>query len=234
MLNAISLYHFRWRKKKVKSSFIIPATHFRNSSYSITEVKPTVETPKIEASTATQTLVKEEVNSESIEEKPQVHLPKVEINQGQKVSVFSLASIKAKKEIEAQQKNQYKHHDELPREKFSETDMLLVWNKFAQKLSNQGKKLMATYMQMNDPILKDTSIILELPNESTKEEFLMGANDLVGYLRGKLHNHDITIDVIVNEVTENRYAFTPEEKYNKLKEINPNLELLKKLFDLDV
>ena len=87
---------------------------------------------------------------------------------------------------------------------------------------------------MNDPILKGTTITLELPNESTKEEFLTGANDLIGYLRGKLHNHDITIEVEVNEITENRYAFTPEEKYNKLKEINPNLDLLKKLFDLDV
>lgn len=145
-----------------------------------------------------------------------------------------MASIKAKKEIEAQQKNQYKHLDELPREKFSETDMLLVWNKFTQKLNDQGKKLMATYMQMNDPKLKGTVIELELPNESTKEEFLTGANELLGYLRGKLHNHDITIEVEVNEVTENRYAFTPEEKYNKLKEINPNLDLLKKLFDLDV
>lgn len=233
MLNAISLYHFRWRKKKVES-FIIPATHFRNSSYSITEVKQKVETPKIEASTPSQVLAKEEVVSESKEEIPQVNLPKVELNQSQKVSVFSLASIKAKKEIEAQQKNQYKHHDELPREKFSETDMLLIWNKFTQKLNDQGKKLMATYMQMNDPKLNGTIIELELPNESTKEEFLTGANELLGYLRGKLHNHDITIEVEVNEVTENRYAFTPEEKYNKLKEINPNLELLKKLFDLDV
>src|SRR5690606_249935 len=145
MLNAIILYHFRWRKKKVES-FIIPATHFRNSSYSITEVKPKVETLKIETSTPTQVLVKEEVVSEPKEEKLQVNLPKVELNQGQKVSAFSLASIKAKKEIEAQQKNQYKHHDELPKEKFSETDMLLVWNKFTQKLNNQGKKLMATYM----------------------------------------------------------------------------------------
>lgn len=179
-------------------------------------------------------MVKEEVVSEPKKEAPQISLPKVELNNNQKVSVFSLASIKAKKELEAQQRNQVKHQGEFPKEKFSETDMLLVWNKFAQKLSNQGKKLMATYMQMNDPILKGSTIILELPNESTKEEFLMGANELVGYLRGKLHNHDITIEVEVNEVTENRYAFTPEEKYNKLKEINPNLDLLKKLFDLDV
>lgn len=112
--------------------------------------------------------------------------------------------------------------------------MLLQWNKFAQRLSDQGKKLMATYMQMNDPVLEEATIKLELPNESTKEEFLQGSNELLGYLRGKLHNHDITIEVIVNESPENKYAFTPIEKFEKLKELNPSIELLKRLFDLDI
>ena len=151
-----------------------------------------------------------------------------------KVSAFSLASIRAKKAIEAQQLGQVRHHDTLPTEKFTETDMLLLWNKFAQRLTDQGKRLMATYMQMNDPVLNGTTITLELPNQSTKEEFLTGHNELLGYLRGKLHNHDITIEVQVNEITETKYAFTPVEKYEKLKSINPSLELLKKMFDLDV
>lgn len=112
--------------------------------------------------------------------------------------------------------------------------MLLVWTKYTQKLNDQGKKLMATYMQMNDPVLKGTAIVLELPNESTKEEFLQGSNELLSFLRGRLHNHDITIEVIVKEVSQTKYAFTPQEKYEKLKEINPNLDLLRKLFDLDV
>lgn len=145
-----------------------------------------------------------------------------------------MASIKAKKELENQQQSQQQHHKELPNEAFTETDMLLVWNKFVQRLTDNGKKLMATYMQMNDPVLKGTVIQLELPNASTKEEFLMGSTELLGYLRGKLHNHDITIEVIVNETTEKKYAFTPQEKFDKLKEINPNIELLRKLFDLDV
>lgn len=136
--------------------------------------------------------------------------------------------------MEAQLQKEHSHSKSLPNQAFTETDMLLVWNKFADRLANNGKMLMATYMKMNDPIVNGTNIALELPNESTKEEFLSGANELLGYLRGKLHNHDITIEVTVNEITEKKYAFTPDEKYEKLKEINPNLELLRKLFDLDV
>ena len=153
---------------------------------------------------------------------------------GIKISTLSLSSIKAKKDLEAQQNKLQKHKEELPSEVFNETDMLIQWNKFAQKMTNSGKRLMATYMQMNDPTLNGTNITLELPNQSTKEEFLSGCHELLGYLRGKLHNHDITIEVVVNEATENKYAFTPQEKFERLKKINPSIELLRKTFDLDI
>jgi hypothetical protein len=154
-------------------------------------------------------------------------------SQGTKVSALSLASIKAKKDLEAQQQQHQKHKEELPTEAFNETDMLLQWNKFAQKMTDTGKRLMATYMQMNDPTLNGTTITLELPNQSTKEEFTTGYHELLGYLRGKLHNHDITIEVVVNETVENKYAFTPQEKLERLQQINPHLEVLRKTFDLD-
>lgn len=153
---------------------------------------------------------------------------------GTKVSALSLASIKAKRELEASQKATVKHHDELPKEPFTETDMLLQWTNFAQKLSDKGQKIMATYMLINDPTLEGTTIKLELPNEGSKVDFDANKTELLGYLRGKLHNHDIVIDVHVNEVTETKYAFTPIEKYEKLKSINPAMELLRKTFDLDV
>jgi DNA polymerase-3 subunit gamma/tau len=38
----------------------------------------------------------------------------------------------------------------------------------------------------------------------------------------------------VNEQTARKYAFTPIEKYNKLKEKNPLIEKLRTTFDLDV
>ena len=151
-----------------------------------------------------------------------------------KISALSLSSIKAKKELEAKQLIHTKHDGELPTETFSETNMLLLWNKFAARLADQNKRLMATYMLMSKPTLNCPIITIELPNESTKIEFETGNNELLGYLRGKLHNHDITIEVIVNETVETKHAFTPDDKYEKLKSINPTMELLKKVFDLDV
>ena len=59
-------------------------------------------------------------------------------------------------------------------------------------------------------------------------------NGLLGYLKGHLHNHDITIEVIVNESIENKRSFNDQDRYNRLYEINPNIELLRTTFGLDL
>ncbi|MDV6167293.1 DNA polymerase III subunit gamma/tau [Flavobacterium sp. DG1-102-2] len=170
-------------------------------------------------------------------EKPEIVKPPVikpEDDGSPKVSAFSLAGLRQKKELQETQRAMVRQTDELPREKFSETDMLLQWNKFAQRLSDTGQKIMATYMQINDPILEGTTIKLELPNKGSKVDFDSNKHELLGYLRGKLHNHDIVIDVHVNEVITSKHAFTPIEKFEKLKSLNPAVETLRKMFDLDI
>lgn len=232
-------------EKKKPNAFIIPATHYRNNSYSITEVKPVVSNQPSESS---EQVVENDSQKKQIEEQiaQKTEIKTVEpiatsttsdkplTTTQPKVSALSLAGLRAKKELEAKQSQHIKHLGDLPSEDFTETDMLLLWNKYAQRLSDTGKKLMSTYMLMNEPQLNETTITLELPNESTKEEFLSGCVELLGYLRGKLHNHDIVIDVKVNETVEKKYAFTPDDKYERLKNINPAIDLLRKTFDLDV
>jgi len=151
-----------------------------------------------------------------------------------KVSAFSLSSIKAKKELVAQQQSIARVEDNYPKEPFNETDMLLQWNKFAQKLEDRGHMILHSLMMMNDPKLEGTKIIHELPNEGTRIEFERTKNEILGYLRGMLHNHDISIEIVVNETMDSKRAFTPQDKFNRLKELNPDLELLRKTFDLDV
>ncbi len=151
-----------------------------------------------------------------------------------KVSALSLASIRAKKEMAEAQKSVVKDTVHLPSEPFTETKMLEQWLKYAQRLEDKGYRIVASLLTINDPILDGTTIIHELPNESSKIDFEKEKPEILGYLRGKLHNHDITITVKVNETLVVKRAFTNQDKYNRLVEINPNLELLKKMFDLDV
>ena len=151
-----------------------------------------------------------------------------------KVSAFSLASIRAKKEMLEAGKSIVREEVHLPTESFNETDMLLHWNKYAQRLGDKGYKIMESLLLINDPVLNGTTITLELPNQGSKIDFETEMNGLLGHLRGHLHNHNITIEVIVNEKVATKQAFTVQEKYNRLCEKNPNLDLLRKTFDLDL
>lgn len=155
------------------------------------------------------------------------------IDNGVKVSAFSLASIRAKKEIQQQRSSAFVEEENLPKEVFTENDMLVQWVKYANRLGDKGQKIMESLLMINDPKLDGTIIIHELPNESSKHDFENEKRELLGYLRGKLHNHDIDIKVIVNESIDTRKAFTPQDRYNRLNELNPNLDKLRRLFDLD-
>ena len=189
---------------------------------------PTVENPVEKADSIpaeTTAVVIHEVISE------QIPLP---VSNEPKVSALSLASIRIKKELQEANKSFVKEVQHLPTEPFTETEMLLQWNKYAQRLGDKGQKIMESLLLINDPKLNGTTIIHELPNEGSKIDFDSEKFDLQGYLRGKLHNHDITINVVVNESVENKFAFTTQDKYNRLNEINPTLDVLKKTFDLDI
>lgn len=151
-----------------------------------------------------------------------------------KVSALSLSSIRAKREMLENTKGIVKEEVQFPTEAFTKTEMLVFWNKYANRLGDKGYRIMESLLLMGEPKLEGTIITHELPNDSSKIDFETELNGLLGYLKGHLHNHDIKIEVVVNESIEKKFAFTPIDKYNRLKEINPNLELLKKTFDLDV
>ena len=97
-----------------------------------------------------------------------------------KVSALSLKSIRAKRELEQQAKAAERVEGHLPSESFSETDMLVQWTRYAQRLADKGQKIMESLMLMSDPKLEGTTIVHELPNEGTKIDFESGKGELLG------------------------------------------------------
>ena len=89
-------------------------------------------------------------------------------------------------------------------------------------------------MEKEIPKIKDSDILLNYSNNTNKIELEKAQYPLLGYLRKTLKNYDLTLNISVNEELASKYAFTPQEKYEKLKEKNPNIELLKNTFGLDV
>lgn len=228
--------------EKKKSDFIIPPTYYRRNDYSISEVKEPLaksqkplaeEIQKVEPTTQkVEEIVDKQANINN-QETTDNRQPTTDSPQP-KVSSMSLASIRAKKEMAEVQKSTIKEVVHLASEPFTETEMLEQWLKYAQRIEDKGYRIVASLLTINDPILEGTTIIHELPNESSKIDFEKEKPELLGYLRGKLHNHDITIDVKVNETLVLKKNYTPQDKYNRLVELNPNLELMRNMFGLEI
>ena len=197
-----------------------------------------MEVESLETSNTKSQIPNAEVKSEIVPEAPKIEIPvtpRAEINSNEtKVSAFSLSSIRKKKEMEESNKTYVKPSSVLPTEEFTETEMLLHWNKYAQRLGEKGFKIMESLLLINDPVLDGTRITLELPNEGSKLDFENQLHGLLGHLKGHLHNHDITIEVIVNEKVETKRSYNDQDRYNRLLEINPNIELLRSTFGLDL
>ena len=147
-------------------------------------------------------------------------------------SAFSISSIKAKKELEKSFKPVQQNHEHLPALDFSELDLKFHWAKYAQRLSDEGFKIMEALLLINDPKVEGANITYELPNQGSKIDFDSEKGKLINYLRGHLQNHKINIEVVVNEQMTVRKAYTDQDRYNRLHEINPDIELLKNTFGL--
>jgi len=152
----------------------------------------------------------------------------------EKVSGLSITSIRKKKELLAKQRGNQPIVAEENDEKFTETQLQAAWDEYIQRIKNKGAKILASIMESDMPKLNGKIITIELPNETMKNDMERGQNPLMAFLKKKLQNTLITLEINVNEQAAKKYAFTDIEKYNKLKEKNPLIEKLRTTFDLDI
>ncbi len=122
----------------------------------------------------------------------------------------------------------------LPTTPFSEEKVLELWNNYIEKLQKQGKKSVASIMNANKPTVRDNHICIELSNNIMKSQLEQAKPLLLKYLQEKLDHYKMDILITVNEEKTKKYAYTPQEKYQKLKEKNAAIELLRKTFGLDL
>jgi DNA polymerase III subunit gamma/tau len=150
-------------------------------------------------------------------------------------SGLSLSSIKRKKEHLIKQMEVVVDQQQLPEDDFTEEAFLELWNEYATYLDNNGKPIVGAIMSASTPVLKDQHIItFEVSNESMRIDLRNDATPLLQYIRKKLNNYKIELDITVNEQLEKQYVFSAHEKFEKLKEKNPDIALLKSTFGLDL
>ncbi|MDB4094084.1 DNA polymerase III subunit gamma/tau [Flavobacteriaceae bacterium] len=224
-------------EKKKPSGFIIPASYFRSKRISEVKVKRPVTTP--ENSTKKQTKETQSV-VEKVEEPKETYLKKelpIPIIQSTQrpSSGLSLSSIRKKKEHQIKLMDVKVDEEDLPNDPFTEETLLKFWNIFVTKLETDGKYNLAAILQIDTPkLINGNTIRLEFPNTTNKIEVERQQFDLLQYLRKAVNNFSIVLDIHVNEKLEKQYAYTSEDKYQKLVEKNQHIELLRKTFDLDL
>ncbi len=124
--------------------------------------------------------------------------------------------------------------ENLPSEPFLDKDFFTAWHTFIEQLRTNGKHNLASILAIDTPKIKGNTIHLEFPNATNKVEVERQQYDLLAYIRKTLSNYDISLSITVNEVMEKKYAYTDQDKFDKLMDKNPSLDLLRKTFDLDV
>ncbi|MGB0886860.1 MAG: hypothetical protein ACPGSL_01945 [Vicingaceae bacterium] len=73
-----------------------------------------------------------------------------------------------------------------------------------------------------------------IENKALEDEFLSQKADFLTYIRKELSNYNIQVTTEVNKDIKLKKAYTPQEKFNKMNEKNPNLNELVKKLDMDV
>ena len=224
-------------EKKNSKHYIIPASYFRKKG--IAPIPVTIPKKSENANTsakATETLPEPVEQVAEVVEKFQVKAPpKIVLKQESKrTSGLSLSSIRAKKEHEIRQMDVVVDEENLPTEPFTEKELITAWNTFIEKLRQDGKHNLASILSIDTPKVKGTTINLEFPNATNKVEVERQQYELMSFIRKALSNYDISLNITINEVLEKKYAYTAADKFEKLKEKNPNINLLRKTFDLDI
>ncbi|WP_405570637.1 DNA polymerase III subunit gamma/tau [Winogradskyella sp. Asnod2-B02-A] len=220
-------------EKKNLRHFIIPPSYFKAKG--ITPIPVTK--PKIEAKTPVSTSITKQNTKPTTAAvaEPVINIPKISINQPKKsTSGLSLKSIREKKAHQLRQMDVVIDEDDLPKEPVTQEALDEAWKIYTAQMDKKGEKIMASILQMDQPKLKGTTIYLTYSNNTNKIELERAEFPLMAFLKKKLLNYDLKLDITVNEEIAKKYAFTPLEKYEKLKEKNPNIEVLRQTFGLDI
>jgi DNA polymerase III subunit gamma/tau len=108
------------------------------------------------------------------------------------------------------------------------------WNGYALKIKEEEPRLSST-LQNHKPVLQeDGSLKLTIANESQLKAIAKTKPYLLNYLRGQLKVNELELNLEVGETEEmeQRY-YTQAEKFQFLAQKNPELNNLKKQFNLD-
>ncbi|MDC1162140.1 DNA polymerase III subunit gamma/tau [Tenacibaculum sp.] len=215
--------------KKKSSNYIIPATFFTALSPKPVSTVKDVIAPIVKEKTKVISPDRTQVSTEA----KKTSKPRLE-GVRRRSSSLSLKSVHEKK-VDKNTTILEENFDNHPKDVFTQEQLKETWNKYYFNLINNGEKSIASIISANEPKLSQGfTIIYSLPNKLMSDQLNRGKPKLLSFLRKNLNNYGISLQITINETVEKKFAYTPQEKYEKLKEKNPLIEQLKRTFQLDL
>ena len=215
-------------EKKKPSNYIIPATFFTSISPPLKkEIIPDVKA-KDDLKTPPKVVDKEPLASSTLISKPPILK-----NIKRRSNSLSLKSIHQQKDIK--KTTTEINYDDYPRKPFTESELQTAWKDFQKFLIIKGEKSIASILATDIPTLQENfHIQFILPNKLMEDQLKQVKPKLIKFIRESLNNYGISLNIVVNETIQKKFAYTPQEKYNKLLEKNAFLKDLKDTFQLDL
>lgn len=122
-----------------------------------------------------------------------------------------------------------------PDKDFSQFGLEQQWKTYIESIQAEQPG-MANILSMAKPVLgKDYAVELTVANSYAAETLTQGQKSILDFLRGKLQNRALHFVVKVDEtLTPDTPIYTPQEKYQKMVENNPELQNLRDTLHLGI
>ena len=146
-------------------------------------------------------------------------------------STLSLKSIEKNKEIIDESIEKENEYDE--EKNISFEDIIKIWEEYANNQENNGRYNMASILRISIPELEKNNIIYTVPNNTSLLEIEEEKNKLILFISSKL-NSKISLTIKIDTDIEKKIAYTNKDKYELLKEKNPELEKFKQALKLSI
>jgi DNA polymerase-3 subunit gamma/tau len=119
------------------------------------------------------------------------------------------------------------------REAFTDEQFFELWRVYTQKAKDQDKIHLYTLMN-NAPLINGTEITVLVENSALESTLIDEKIELLNFLRTALKNFDLQIVIKRAENLGTKRIYTNKDKYAYMLEKNPQLEEMRRRFNLDI
>ncbi len=151
------------------------------------------------------------------------------------VSTFSISSVEKKREFKNSIliDNQTETKDKSLDNDFTEEELARHWNNYHNLKIRNKEFNIASLLKISKPRKVENNISYSVVSDINKKELNIEIPKLLEYIRKALKNDLIEIKIDSNNPIKKSVIYTPSEKFDKLIELNPSLQILKNKLDLD-